>query len=162
MFHWVICRPLKYWNFQSKPKVEQIIAIITTRSVSCLFCFEFFLLLWVFSFILLRVFDFVVIFLLLLSVFAFVVSFLFRCEFSILFSCELFMLLWLFLSLCTQYIFSRPWYHDRYIQHYSIASRYCKIWWQEFKIWKSPPQKTKSVTNLDEFNFMNLKLNLWI
>ena len=146
MFHWVIYRPLKYWNFQSKPKVEQIIAILTTRSVSCLFCFEFFLLLRVFSFILLRVFYFVVTFLLLLSVFAFVVSFLFRCEFSILFfSCELFMLLWLFLSLCAQYIFSRPWYHDRYI-----------------KIWKSPPQKTKSVTKLDEFNFMNLKLNLWI
>ena len=145
MFHWVICRPLKYWNFQSKPKVEQIIAILTTRSVSCLFCVEFFLLLRVFSFILLRVFYFVVTFLLLLSVFAFVVSFLFRCGFSILFSCELFMLLRLFLSLCAQYIFSRPWYHDRYI-----------------KIWKSPPQKTKSVTNLDEFNFMNLKLNLWI
>ena len=90
MFHWVICRPLKYWNFQSKPKVEQIIAIITTRSVSCLFCFEFFLLLWVFSFILLRVFDFVVIFLLLLSVFAFVVSFQFYFLASYLCCCDFF------------------------------------------------------------------------
>ena len=75
MFHWVIYRPLKYCNFQSKRKVEQTIAILTTPSVSWLFCFEFFLLLWVFCFILLRVFYFVVTFLLLLSVFAFVVSF---------------------------------------------------------------------------------------
>ena len=27
----------KYWNFQSEAKVEQIIAIVTTRSVSCKF-----------------------------------------------------------------------------------------------------------------------------
>ena len=29
----------KYWNFQSEAKLEQIIAIVTTRSVSCFYCF---------------------------------------------------------------------------------------------------------------------------
>ena len=38
MFDWVICLQ-KYWNFQSETKVEQIIAIVATPSVSCLFYF---------------------------------------------------------------------------------------------------------------------------
>ena len=29
----------KYWNFQSEAKVEQIIAIVTARSVSCFCCY---------------------------------------------------------------------------------------------------------------------------
>ena len=35
----------KYWNFQSEAKVEQIIAIVTTRSVSCCSYFHFRLML---------------------------------------------------------------------------------------------------------------------
>ena len=31
MFNWVDIGLLKYWYFQSKAKVEQIIAIVTTR-----------------------------------------------------------------------------------------------------------------------------------
>ena len=35
MFDWVIYKPPKALNFQSEAKVEQIIAIVTMRSVSC-------------------------------------------------------------------------------------------------------------------------------
>ena len=35
MFDWVMLGPRKYLNFQSEAKVEQIIAIVTTCSVSC-------------------------------------------------------------------------------------------------------------------------------
>ena len=39
MFFWVKYRPLKIWNFQREAKVEHIIAIGTTCSVSCSICF---------------------------------------------------------------------------------------------------------------------------
>ena len=37
MFDLVMYRPPKNWNFQSEAKEEQVIAIVTTCSVSCLF-----------------------------------------------------------------------------------------------------------------------------
>ena len=37
MFNWVIYRPPKVLKFQSLAKLEQIIVIVTTRSVSCYF-----------------------------------------------------------------------------------------------------------------------------
>lgn len=84
-------------NVAGKVRAPRPTSLLIKNYVAVMFIWcQFFILLWVFNFVLLLVLYFDVIFFLLLKVFAFVMRFYFCCEFSIcfvassLFSCDLF------------------------------------------------------------------------